>query len=402
MKIIIFLFTVLWIAPVFGSEPEEEPVREDSIQPRIDSHIHLYDTRREGSSIFLDPVVHEKIYFPHFAKQFVDTASPAGIGYAVVVEASQRREDNFWLMQHVDTSDALLAFIANLDPRDPNFVADLDALSAYEKFKGIRIRPVTPINIGDVAIYEKFAHLADRSLVLELGGNGVDPAVVAFIARRYPHMNIIMNHLAGGRKEGDRVLPGDWEDRLQVFASESNVYCKISALYTLSGQVPAPVEASAYNELIDPVLDAFGAERVFFGSNWTLSDMLGSYDDMILMLDDYCESRTDLTPEQLFFENANRAYGITQESVGHVEKSALSICEKMKLYPNPANERIIVSSNYRPMERVRIMDLRGRLVHQQVVDTRNLELDVSDWSCGIYFVQIIHENDVDVQRFLIQ
>ncbi len=76
----------------------------DSLLPRIDTHIHLYDTRREGSSTFLDPKKHERIYFPHFEKQFVDTASPAGIDCAVVVEASQRREDNFWLMQHVDSS----------------------------------------------------------------------------------------------------------------------------------------------------------------------------------------------------------------------------------------------------------------------------------------------------------
>lgn len=297
------ILAMTMVLPVFGS---------DTLLPRIDTHIHLYDTRREGSSTFLDPVKHEKIYFPHFARQFVDTASPAGIDYAVVVEASQRREDNFWLMQHVDSSDALVAFIANLDPRDPHYLGDLDSLCTYDKFRGIRIRPSTPINIAEPDIMASFAHLARKNLVLELGGNGVDPKTITAIARRFPSLNIIMNHLAGIRMQGDQVAPGDYLDRLSEFAREPNVYCKISALYTLIGQSPAPSNPDVYKSIVDPVIDAFGPDRVLFGSNWTLSDMHGSYGDMISMLDQYLDGREDLAPEQFYYLNTIKAYGINQ------------------------------------------------------------------------------------------
>jgi hypothetical protein len=124
LKFIIFYIVVAeFICPAYGIASSTE-VR-DSIQRRIDTHIHLYDTQREGSSTFLDPVINEKIYFPHFAEQFVDAAGPAGVGFAVVVEASQRWEDNYWLLVHVDASDALVAFIGNLDPRDPMYAKDL-------------------------------------------------------------------------------------------------------------------------------------------------------------------------------------------------------------------------------------------------------------------------------------
>ncbi len=286
--------------------------KKDSAIQRIDTHIHLYDTRREGSSTFLDPEKHEKIYFPHFAEQFIDTAGPAGVNYAVVVEASKRREDNFWLMRHVDTSECLLAFIANLDPRDPFFINDLDSLSKSPKFRGIRIRPSSPINIGEPQIIEKLGELASRNLVLELGGNGHDPLVVTAIAGKYPGMNIIMNHLAGGRFTNGQIKPDDWKNWLSVFASEPNVYCKVSALYTLSGKNPAPVNSSYYDSLIDPVVEAFGPYRVIFGSNWTLSDMLGSYEDMVIMVDDYCE-RKGLSKQKLYFENICEAYSLKQD-----------------------------------------------------------------------------------------
>ena len=157
---------------------------------------------------------------------------------------------------------------------------------------------------------DSFAELARRNLVLELGGNGIDPEVVATIARRFPQMNIIMNHLAGGSLVGDQIQPSDWEARLTVFASEPNVYCKISALFEASGKNPAPVNSGYYDALIDPVVDAFGTNRVLFGSNWPLSDMFGSYEDMIRMLEDYCKRHPNLSPEKLFYENAAKAYGI--------------------------------------------------------------------------------------------
>ncbi len=283
---------------------------------RIDTHIHLYDTNREGSAVFLNPQRHENIYFPHLAEQFVDVASPAGVGFAVVVEASQRREDNFWLMNHVDTSDVLLAFIANLDPRDPWYTKDIDSLSQSTKFRGIRIRPSQPIDLSDSLVIARLSELARRNLVLELGVQRVDPETAVAIAKLYPKMNIIINHLAGGRLPADQDAMETWQNRLSVFASEPNVYCKVSALYSMSGQNPAPTHAAYYKPLIDPVVDAFGTDRVMFGSNWTLSDMLGSYDDLIRMLDTYCKGKADLSAEQLFYENAKRAYGLS----GMIEK----------------------------------------------------------------------------------
>jgi L-fuconolactonase len=157
--------------------------------------------------------------------------------------------------------------------------------------------------------------LARLNLVLELGGNGVDPEVVATIARRFPNMNIIMNHLAGGSLVDNQIQPDDWKVRLAVFASEPNVYCKVSALYEGSGQDPAPINSDFYDALIDPVVDSFGPARVLFRSNWPLSDMLGSYQNMIRMLDDYFDRRVNLSPEKFYYENANKAYGINRKEM---------------------------------------------------------------------------------------
>jgi predicted TIM-barrel fold metal-dependent hydrolase len=294
--------------PVMGWAITEDVVRK--ADHRIDAHIHLYDTRRPESATFLDPVKHEKIWFPHLAAEFTETAAPAGVGYAIVVEASMRREDNFWLMQQVDSSDRLLAFIGNLDPRDPWFVNDLELLSKSSKFRGIRIRPKKPLNLADPEIINRLAELEKRKLVMELGINGMDPVLVASIAHRYPWMNVVIDHLAGGKVFSDANEREKWKGQLRILAAEPNVFCKVSALFDLSGQRPAPLNSGYYDQLIDPVVDAFGPKRVMFGSNWTLSDLFGKYTDMVSMLDDYCERRKNIIPEQFYFENAKIAYGI--------------------------------------------------------------------------------------------
>jgi L-fuconolactonase len=306
MKAILFPFIAILI---FSHHLYSQEVKGD--KPfRIDTHIHIYDTNREGSSVFLNPEKHQKIYFPHLVPEFLEVARPAGVEYAIVVEASKRREDNFWVMQKVDESDNLLAFIANLDPRDPDFVSDLNELSKSKKFRGIRIRPKTEIDISSQDFIDKMGELAKRNLVLELRENYKPIEAIEQISRTYPNMNIIMNHMAGGRIENGEIVPENWNARLKRLSALPNVYVKISMLYTLSGESPAPTNPRFYKTFIDRVVDALGPTRVFFGSNWTLSEMHGSYTNLIRVCDKYLEEKEVISLEQFYTKNAIKAYGL--------------------------------------------------------------------------------------------
>jgi len=306
MKIIFILCFALLI---FSHQLYSQQIKGD--QPfRIDTHIHIYDTNREGSSVFLNPNKHQKIYYPHLAPEFLDVASPAGVDYAVVVEASKRREDNFWVMQKVDESDNLLAFIANLDPRDSTYVSDLDELSKSKKFRGIRIRPKTKIDISNQDFLYKMGELAKRNLVLELRENYGPIGAIEKIARTYPTMNIIMNHMAGGRIQNGEIVPYNWNARLEGLSAIPNVYVKISMLYTLSGESPAPTDPEFYRNFINRVVDVFGPTRVLYGSNWTLSEMHGSYANLVRIYDRYLEEKEIISPEQFYIKNAINAYGL--------------------------------------------------------------------------------------------
>lgn len=303
-----YCFLLLFISAFAAS-------KKDNVVAKIDAHIHIYDTNRTGSCTFLDPVKHAKIYSPHLPHDFIQVSQSTGVNYAIVVEASTRIEDNDWLIKIVNESDNMLAFIGNLDPGHPNFRTDLERLAMHKKFRGIRIRKESPVNIADPKVVEALGLLNERHLVLELGENQGSTANIIELARKYPEMNIIMNHLAGGRMQNGKVVPDDWTERLTNLSGESNIYCKVSMIYYLSGENPAPVDIEHYKPLIDPVLGAFGPNKVIFGSNWTLSEMSGSYSDMVRMLDEYCTEKTDLSSEQFYTLNALKAYGISLDNV---------------------------------------------------------------------------------------
>jgi predicted TIM-barrel fold metal-dependent hydrolase len=277
---------------------------------RIDAHIHLYDTNREGSCIFLDPLKHKKIYYPHLVPEFLEVAAPAGVNHAVVVEASKRREDNYWVMDIVNKSDNMLAFIGNLDPRDPHYIDDLIKLSENKKFRGIRIRPKKAIDFSDKKVIQLLGELAKRDLVLELGEHAGPLGAIEKISRKYPEMNIIIDHMAGGRIQNNQIVPKSWNKRLKQLAALPNIYVKISMLYELSGQTPAPTDYKFYKTFMDQVIDTFGPNRVLYGSNWTLSEMCGSYANLIKFSDAYINEKEIITTQQFYTSNVIKAYGL--------------------------------------------------------------------------------------------
>lgn len=292
------------------------PVRSQGEMLRIDAHIHLYDTNREGSYTFLrgKEKIKPELFEPHLQETFLKAARPSGFSYTYVVEASARREDNFWLAKIADTSAHVLGFTANLNPLDSTFIADLDALIQNPKFRGVRPR-IKGLNMSDSMVISSLRELDKRHLVLEV--NSLKDVLP--IATTYPEMTIVVNHFGSIRlKNGKIPKVIDYIYLLDTVAAHKNVYMKISALHVISGMNPAPTEMEYYKPLLDAALSAFSAERLIFGSNWPLSGLRGSYNNAVNILEEYSDKYPGLTTNKLFYENAIKAYRLDVSNV--VEK----------------------------------------------------------------------------------
>jgi predicted TIM-barrel fold metal-dependent hydrolase len=88
------------------------------------------------------------------------------------------------------------------------------------------------------------------------------------------------------------------------------VFCKISALVegaARDGQ-EAPDDLSFYKPTIDVVWNAFGDDRVIYGSNWPVSDRAAEYQTLQRIVMEYALEKGADATRKFCSLNAKRAY----------------------------------------------------------------------------------------------
>lgn len=74
----------------------------------------------------------------------------------------------------------------------------------------------------------------------------------------------------------------------------------------------------------------------------------------------------------------------------------------MRLYPNPATDKIEVSTGISEATTLCIMDINGKVIHQQVFSS-NTVLNTQDWNRGIYLIQLKDKNNrVQTKKLVLQ
>ena len=112
---------------------------------------------------------------------------------------------------------------------------------------------------------------------------------------------------------GEPVLDGtppslEWREYIKGAASLPQVFCKVSGLVEYSRQKPAPSDLSFYRDMLDVLWEAFGEDRIIYGSNWPVCDLSSDHDTVISLVGSYFEGKgADM--DKYWHTNAKNAYG---------------------------------------------------------------------------------------------
>lgn len=102
------------------------------------------------------------------------------------------------------------------------------------------------------------------------------PAAIG-AARAVPELRFVLDH--GGKPDirSGRMQP--WREDIAALAALPNVSAKLSGLFTPSGIDGAldGAQLARVRPYSDELLQAFGAQRLMFGSDWPVSSTTGSY-----------------------------------------------------------------------------------------------------------------------------
>ena len=285
----------------------------------IDTHIHLYDTNR-SQGVDWPPVTDKVLYRPILTEHFDEVADREGIASTVIVEASSRLEDNQWVLDLVrDNPDRYLALVGNLPIGTDEFAGLLDRFSKDSRFVGLRMRdrPGGDAFFTD-AVWRDLGLLAEKGLTLDVLIHNFSIDEVTEVARRLPKLRIMINHL-GGLNITHEPFDATWKQAMEKAVQHENVYCKVSGIFQRAGVKPTPKEKSFYSPVFKVVFDAFGEDRIVYGSNWPVTGRGGRYSEQLSIIRDFFNAlglqlgeakRAEQIARKLFHENAVKFYGL--------------------------------------------------------------------------------------------
>lgn len=75
------------------------------------------------------------------------------------------------------------------------------------------------------------------------------------------------------------------------------------------------------------------------------------------------------------------------------------ITPEVRLFPNPTSEFLHIVTT-EPNSHLQILDITGKVVHQQILPTSNETIDVTGFKSGIYLIRVRHENQYITKRWV--
>ena len=276
----------------------------------IDTHIHLYDTRR-ADGVPWPPPSDDVLFRPTLTEHFDSVCAANGVGATVIVEASDRVEDNQWVLDLVKHNpQRYIGLVGNLPVGTDAFAGLLDRFAADGRFVGIRLRSFPEGVEGfTAAVWRDLKQLSDKGLTLDVLMANYTMEDVGRIAKRLPDLKILINHCTGLIITGEPAKPA-WAAQVRAVAAHPNVHCKVSGIFQRSNRMPAPKSGSYYAPIFEVIWEAFGEDRIIYGSNWPVTDRGGEYGEQLAIIRNHFAPKGDRVLEKLFWKNAAAFYGV--------------------------------------------------------------------------------------------
>jgi L-fuconolactonase len=120
-----------------------------------------------------------------------------------------------------------------------------------------------------------------------------------------PQVQFVVDHCS---KPAIGADPGEWAELIRALAAHENVTCKLSGLVTEADWKSWDV--AALRPYFEVVLDAFGSERLMFGSDWPVCLLAATYGEWLGAARELVSELSPSEQAAIFSGTARRVYGL--------------------------------------------------------------------------------------------
>jgi L-fuconolactonase len=275
---------------------------------KIDAHQHFWNYEPERDAwITEEMAVLRADYLP---PQLDVLLQQHGFSGSVVVQSAQSQEENIFQLKNAVKYNFIKGVVGWVDLQADDIEALLEALTPYEKLKGFRhilqgeadrALMLQPKFQRGIAALSRFGYTYDL-LVL--------PDQLAFatqLVAAHPEQAFVLDHLGKPAVKQQRL--GDWAKDIRALAKQKQVYVKVSGLVT-EADVQHWKKAD-FRPYLDVLFEAFGPERLMFGSDWPVCLLAASYEQVVGIMEDYLAEFSQEEQSRFWGLNAQEFYQLS-------------------------------------------------------------------------------------------
>ena len=281
--------------------------------PAVDAHVHLWNPNQFSMPWLADiPQLQRPYSVQDYREQTQGLPISAMVYVEVGVEPHEALREARHIVELSRDEPRLQAIVAAAPVEHGNAVrAHLQSLVTLSPLiKGVR-RNIQDETEPDFCLRPDFVAgvrlLAEFHLSFDLCIKHWQLPSVTELVRRCPDTVFILDHL--GKPDIKQQSLNPWQADMRKLAELPNVACKISGMVTeASHDNWHPSDLAPY---INVVLEAFGEERVLFGSDWPVALLASSYGRWYETLSSLTSHLTVSSKRKLWAENAHHLYRIS-------------------------------------------------------------------------------------------
>jgi L-fuconolactonase len=211
-----------------------------------------------------------------------------------------------WLDRLRDETGFPSAVVGTIDPTASFEVIEGDLLAQAESsaFRGIRV--FSGLDPAADTTGRLFQLLAENGWIFDLITRPADISGYLPAIEKSPGTTFVLEH--AGWPDGEEPEQfRRWRDAISRLAAFENIDCKISGL----GMALRTTDPYRLRPWVETCLELFGVDRCFFGSNFPVDSVAGTYADLIAAYREITASLSGEDRYKLFVANARRRYRVS-------------------------------------------------------------------------------------------
>ena len=272
---------------------------------RIDSHQHFwkFDPVRD-SWIDENMSALRRDFLPEDLEPLLRENKVAG---CVAVQADQSENETFFLTDLAVKHDFIKGVVGWVDLSAGNVEERLEYFSTFKSIKGFR-HIVQAEPAPDFILRTDFCRGISKLKKFDFSYDILIlprhlPYMSEFISQ-FPDQRFVIDHLAKPNIRKGEVK--EWEKHLRKAAAFENLHCKLSGMATEADL--HHWKSEDFKPYINVVIEAFGIDRVMFGSDWPVCLTAATYQQSCLILEHNTMHLSDAEKEKLWGLNAAKFY----------------------------------------------------------------------------------------------